>query len=353
MLSAPEMSVILPVFNAELWLRESIESIIRQEFCSFELIIMNDGSTDGSLEIIRHFADRDKRIVTVDRENRGLIHTLNEGVSRALSPLIVRQDADDVASIDRLATLFRIMKEKPRIDLCGSWCDVIDAAGCRINKFHYPTEHEEICWAMVGYSAIAHPTVVFRRSAFQRFGPYDPAFVHAEDYEMWTRWIRLGARVANVPRPLVKYRVSDNQVSRRFAKEQAESAIRAAAIYVKSLLGKDLSPKQLSGLRQLVSPWLNNSDAISGIGPLLRLSRLPRFAIFLRRTGTRAQLAAKCVDAIRIFGASASSHEGLSASIAAVALWGPSVFRVSWWIGLVKLLLFRPSGDLPARSSTP
>jgi hypothetical protein len=209
----PLISVILPVYNAEKYVREAVESVLTQKFSNFELIVINDGSTDGSGAILRELAARDTRIVLVDRPNKGLVSTLNEGMELARAELIARMDADDVALPERLAEQYHRMSEAPNLGVLGSFIVLIDAMGQIIRQGDYPISEREVGEFLETGCPFAHPTVMMRKKAVVAAGGYRRAFSHAEDYDLWLRIHELGYALSNIPKPLLKYRVHDTNVS--------------------------------------------------------------------------------------------------------------------------------------------
>lgn len=283
----------MSVYNAERFLRESIESILTQSYSDFEFIIIDDGSTDSSREFISRYAELDARVIPLYRERKGLTKSLNEAIDRARGTFIARQDADDISLPHRLSATLDFLEANRSISAAGSWCEKIDESGRNIGRLETPVDHDQICWAMIGYTAIAHPSVVIRRECIMQYGSYDEEYIHAQDYEMWTRWIRLGARFANIPECLIEYRFSSSQISAQFATSQWNSALRGATIYINYLLSKSLKPKQVVGIRQLIAPSTIGRDAIYGVPVLLRLLRLPRFKLCMGSAEARFVLATK------------------------------------------------------------
>ena len=202
----PAISVVLPVYNAEAYVREAVESILAQSFTDFELIAINDGSTDGSGAILRELAARDTRIVLVERPNGGLVSALNEGIKIARAELIARMDADDVSMPERFALQHARMMEEPELAVLGSFFHIMDRDGAIIRLYDdLPLTPAEARSAVGGF-LVAHPAVMMRRDAVLKAGGYRKAFCHAEDYELWLRMIDLGYAIANLPRPLLNYR---------------------------------------------------------------------------------------------------------------------------------------------------
>ena len=144
----PAISVILPVYNAEAYVREAVESILAQTFTDFECIIINDGSTDGSEAILRELAAHDTRIVLVERPNDGLVSALNEGIGRARAGLIARMDADDVAMPERFALQYARMVQEPELAVLGSSIRVIDKVGNIIRLLERPLTRQTLIKCM-------------------------------------------------------------------------------------------------------------------------------------------------------------------------------------------------------------
>ena len=228
-LPAIAVSVVLPVFNGGIYLDDAIASIRNQTFVNFELIILNDGSTDKSIEIIKRHAASDSRIVVVDRGNRGLVETLNEGVKLAKADLIARMDADDICAPHRLTTQFEYLKCHPECVAVGSRIELIDPEGLPIRLMVDGLKHDEIDAANLrgNGSAIAHPTVMFRSEAALQVGGYREEYKHAEDVDFFLRLAEVGI-LANLKDVLLQYRQHPKSVGYAHAQAQMQSA-RAAA----------------------------------------------------------------------------------------------------------------------------
>ena len=202
--SRPLISVVLPIFNAGSYLSGAIESILAQTYANFELIAVDDGSDDGSAQIIRHYAQRDERIRPFYLAHRGVGGALNAGVAAAKGELIARMDADDIALPERFATQVTWMNSA-RVDICGS---CVKTFGAEQRIMWFPETHEAICNEMVFRCALLHPTILMRTEIARRH-PYDESSIF-EDYEFWTRLAGL-YRMGNVPQVLLKYRVHPEQ----------------------------------------------------------------------------------------------------------------------------------------------
>ncbi|MEJ5210015.1 MAG: glycosyltransferase [Burkholderiales bacterium] len=215
----PLLSVVMPVFNAEAYVAEAVESILGQSVRNFEFIIIDDGSTDNSLSILKRYAAQDTRIRLISHENRGLVETLNEGIALARGEWIARMDADDVAMPDRFRLQLAAL-EREKADFCGG---AVECFGAWRTVWSYPRTHEACEVRLLFHVPFAHPTVMGRCSAFAQLR-YDSRFAHAEDYDLWQRaWAR-GYKLVNVPEIVLRYRVHGGQVSAIRTTEQQDKA---------------------------------------------------------------------------------------------------------------------------------
>ena len=216
---SPKISVVLPVYNAERYLREAVDSILAQTFTDFELILINDGSTDGSGDICRAYGGRDPRIVLIDRPNGGLASALNEGLAKARAPLIARMDADDIAMPERFACQYTYMMEHPNLAVLGTAIRVIDETGEIIALRTYPSTSKKISKSFLFAHPIAHPTVMMRKDIVLKVGGYRTAFRLSQDYDLWLRIIEQGYNIRNLSQTLLNYRACTEKLS---AKRQQE-----------------------------------------------------------------------------------------------------------------------------------
>ena len=229
-MSQPLVTVLLPVYNGAAHLRESIASILAQSLRDFELLAIDDGSTDETPAILAGVADRRIRILRNER-NLGLIATLNRGIREALGAYIARQDADDLSDPGRLDAQVARLEAEPELALLGCSYRRIDEAGREEGLRPVPTGATAIRWRLLFLSAFAHSSVMIRASALGEVGPYDERFTYAEDYELWSRIARTH-EVAALPQTLVSYRRSGSSVITNFAAAAGEiaDAISAANI---------------------------------------------------------------------------------------------------------------------------
>jgi glycosyltransferase involved in cell wall biosynthesis len=209
----PIVSVLLPVYNGDRYLAEAIESILAQSFREFELLIINDGSTDRSRQVLERYAAQDDRIRLIHRENRGLIETLNEMLGLARGEFLARMDADDISLSDRFALQVKFLQQNPDYVCVGGAYDLIDPQGRSVLHSVMPEANPEIQQALLsGQTIINHPCAMIRRSALQRIGGYDEAMRTVEDLDMLLRLGEIGL-LANLPDTVLKYRFHMQSVS--------------------------------------------------------------------------------------------------------------------------------------------
>lgn len=235
----PFISVVIPAKNAEATLADTLGSLAMQSFRDFEVVLVNDGSTDKTADIAASFADRLAIKVVTHEESKGVAESINDGLNASDSDYVARLDADDMAAPQRLERQIAFLRCHPDIDVCGSHMQIFSIENGERVDHHvlaHPTESAEIRTALLQRCAIAHPSVLVRRSFFDRFGQYDPRFDFAEDYELWCRASLLGAQFANIPQVLTHYRRHANQVSSQKAQLQYERDIAIKARYMASWL---------------------------------------------------------------------------------------------------------------------
>lgn len=205
----PRISVLMPVYNSEKYLKESIDSILNQTYNNFEFIIIDDGSTDKSNEIIKSYTDTRIRLIE-NKENLGLIKSLNKGILEVQTDYIARMDSDDISDLSRLEKQLKFMEENKEIGVCGTNYKVIDQEFIS----NHPLKHVDIKEAFLHLgSVIAHPSVMIRTNVLKENNiKYDPRFQHMEDFRLWEQLLSL-TQFANLAEPLLNYRRHENQIS--------------------------------------------------------------------------------------------------------------------------------------------
>lgn len=212
-MTTPSITVLMAVYNGEPYLRRAIESILCQSYDDFEFLIINDGSTDRTRDVIHSYDD--PRIRLFENEtNLGLARSLNQGIELARGAYIARQDADDISEPDRLARQIAFLRQHPDIALLGSWYTVIDHRGNILAHRTLPCADIEIRWVLLFVSSFVHTAVIMPRDILSNVGLYDESLVYAMDYDLWQRIARHHP-VANLSAYLVRYRVHKNAMTTR------------------------------------------------------------------------------------------------------------------------------------------
>ncbi len=216
------VSVILPAYNAGPYIAEAILSILNQTYTDFELIIINDCSTDNTEEVIQSILD--PRIIYIKNEqNSGLIFNLNLGISLAKGKYIVRMDADDISLPTRIAEQIAFMDANPSVGICGSWFEYygdINGISC------YESQDNDIKLQMLYNCSLCHPTVVMRRDVLiDNSLLYSKDYLHAEDYDLFVR-ISYVSKMSNIPKVLLRYRKHTQSVSYKYNNIQLNNSYR-------------------------------------------------------------------------------------------------------------------------------
>ena len=218
----PQITVVMPVRNGARWLGEAVESVVAQTFSDWELIAIDDGSTDETPRTLGDWEARDRRIRTIRQDALGLVAALNRGLAEARAPLLARLDADDRALPQRLDRQLRHLDAHPDIGLLGSWAQKIDERGARRGQLKPATQPDELSRALPQGNPFVHSSVMFRTELVRRLNGFRPAFRAAEDYDLWLR-IAETAKLANLPEVLIEYRWHSSNVTNRNAIRQAFS----------------------------------------------------------------------------------------------------------------------------------
>jgi len=295
--AGPLVSVILPVYNGELYLGEAIDSILAQTYKDFELLIVDDGSKDGSRHILQDYVLRDPRVRVVFRENRGLANTLNGLIEMARGTWIARMDQDDIALPHRFSRQLEWLKSTGA-DICGSWVRRFGTWDKRIVQLR---ESDEAIKAEMLFSCpFAHPTVMMRAALVKELR-YKAEWDGAEDYDLWERAVEAGWRMTNVPEVLLLYRVHASQISTAASEAQKKLTLEIQRRYWEDLFRK-------RGLdRSGVDEWFKtyrpaesslNMDAVDAVlGSLLFGQRgEARDAILSHVTRLYLRVVAECPD---------------------------------------------------------
>jgi glycosyltransferase involved in cell wall biosynthesis len=218
---SPDVTVLLPVHNGERFVRRALDSILGQSFQDFEVVVVDDGSTDATASVLHEYADPRMRIVVHDQQC-GLTASLNDGLAVARGALIARQDADDWSLPRRLERQVAFLHHLPDVAVVGTQAHVVDGGGRCTGRLERSLEHGSIVWSQLFDNAFIHTSVMARRDVLESSGGYEAAFALAEDFELWSR-IAVERRVANLPEALVAFRRhADSATGRAGASERAQ-----------------------------------------------------------------------------------------------------------------------------------
>ena len=241
--TAPKISLIMSVYNGEDYLRDAIESVLNQTFRDFELIVINDCSTDSTGEILNRFAEADERIkVHTNEVNLRLPSSLNKAIALAQGKYIARMDADDICLPERLEKQYEFMENNPKVAL--SSCrfmtlknGVISSGGCGGKS-----DKESIKALLLVTNPILHPGIIAKADAIRNLG-YDKNFTCTEDMELWTRFVMAGYDIEIMPEYLMIYRLHDKQITETTLEKQRKEVVAIQKNYCGKLLGV-MNPEQ-------------------------------------------------------------------------------------------------------------
>lgn len=233
----PRVSVLMSVRNGAGHVEGAVESVLAQTFEDFELVVIDDGSTDDTFERLSGFADRRVRIVRND-VNLGLTRSLTLGLGLIQAELVARQDADDRSYAQRLERQVALLDERPEIAWCGTWARIVDGEGRILVRAHVATEPEEIVRLLPEHNQFVHGSVLFRRDAVASAGGYRDVFRFAQDYDLS---LRLAERegLANVPEELYELTSHRDRLSLERLEEQQWYAELARRLAAERRLGPD------------------------------------------------------------------------------------------------------------------
>ncbi|WOO40809.1 glycosyltransferase family 2 protein [Rubellicoccus peritrichatus] len=221
--STPIVSVLMPVYNAEHYLKEAVESILAQTYKNFEFVIVDDGSTDRSLEVLNDFAKNDSRIKIISRPNTGIVGALNDGLKNCSGKYTARMDADDIAHIQRLEKQSNYLENNEDTIAVGSRVRMVDSEGDFIWDYQPPINNNEILEQLStgNGGALIHPAAMFRSKALMTVNGYKEKWCHIEDLDLYLRLSELGA-FHNLSDALLDYRQHFTSANATKAREQAD-----------------------------------------------------------------------------------------------------------------------------------
>lgn len=247
---APRVSVLMSVYNSADYLQESVESILNQIFTNFEFIIIDDGSTDSTSEILTEYARRDQRVrLFKNEENIGLTKSLNKGLALSHGEYIARQDADDLSLPERLEKQVALLDEHLEVILVSCNLELINSEGQHIGKKQMTCDRDLVPWYLLFYNRLAgHSQVVFRRETVMSLGNYSDNRRYSQDYELWCRIAKAG-KIAILPDALLKLRIHNKSISVEKRLEQKFYSLNQVRHNVKQLIGEEISIEEAEDLR--------------------------------------------------------------------------------------------------------
>lgn len=209
----PETTVLIPVYNCAKYIITAIESVLAQKYTDYELLLIDDGSTDNTADIIASI--KDSRIVFLkNSKNRGIVYTLNKGLALARGKYIIRMDGDDIVIGNRFEVQIDFLNKNPDFGIVGGWYQVINAQGVIIDTVEGVTDSRNAQLSLLFRNQFTHSAVTMRSDLAKQL-KYDPKFQYCEDYDLWVRFAEV-SKVANLPAYFVSYRwYSENSCSRK------------------------------------------------------------------------------------------------------------------------------------------
>jgi hypothetical protein len=287
------VTVLLPVHNGEAYLAAAIDSVLRQTYADLELIVIDDGSTDGSAAIVADCRDPRLRVVR-NPTNLGLIASLNKGLALARGELVARMDADDVADPLRLELQVRRFQREPDLVALGTGIAYIDPAGRIVAVPPRQAQGSGLLrWRLLRGTCIYHPSLMLHRGRAGGDAHYSAQFVHAEDYELVLRLSRR-AKIDNLAEVLLQLRQHPGSVSLRFRDQQRASAVRALLQHLQGRYGINLPTAQAQAL--LDPRLLFGRDALVADTPIAAILELERRFLAVETDVSRSERAAVARD---------------------------------------------------------
>ncbi|MBQ9637723.1 MAG: glycosyltransferase [Prevotella sp.] len=228
------VSIILPVFNASAHLQECIDSVLAQTYTDYELLVMDDGSTDNSVSIAEGYEDERVRVVACEHN---FIQTLNRGIEESRGKYIARMDADDLMMPERLEKQVGLMESFPSITVCSSAAQAFGLTEEVFGVGYGNINHPLLSFLLGNF--VIHPSVMIRKDFLTKNNLLYKNYPYAEDYKLWMEIGMAAGKFYVIPTPLIKYRISENQVSNRHRAEQNETALSIRQEILDELLARN------------------------------------------------------------------------------------------------------------------
>lgn len=238
MIKKPLVTILMPCYNAAAFFVEAVESIIAQTYANLEILLIDDGSSDNTKDLIIKYASTDKRIIPVFNEvNLGLIRTLNKGVAMATGDYIARMDSDDVSDLRRIEEMVRVFLDHPQLDVLSAGYYSMSADGEKyVRVFPKALDSKALLFVSLFCTPVNHPCMMAKSSVLKS-NPFDERFIHSEDYEIFSRLLLSGSVIMNLEEPLYYLRRNPQSVSNRFEKIQIANHTRISARNIEQYFG--------------------------------------------------------------------------------------------------------------------
>ncbi|MBD2655385.1 glycosyltransferase [Synechocystis sp. FACHB-383] len=234
----PKVTVLMPVYNGEKYLREAIDSILHQTFIDFEFLIIDDGSTDNSIEIIKSY--KDNRIILIKNNyNQGLVYSLNRGLNLARGIYIARMDCDDISLPERFKKQVDFLDKNPEIGLLGTWVKVIDKNKLCQAYWQYPIEDMSIKWSLCFCCPFAHPSVMYRKKIILNQGGYSKILSDSEDYDLWSKLSKV-TQMHNLPEIALFYRQHASNITKTQNSQRQSASTQIIKKNINEILNRDI-----------------------------------------------------------------------------------------------------------------
>lgn len=247
----PKVTVITTVFNSEKYLKKAIESILTQSFEDFEYILVDDHSSDNSVDIIHSY--KDKRIKLIrNNSNQGTYAASNKAIELAKGQYIARLDSDDIAREDRFEKQTKLLDEKLNIAVVGSYVQLIDDKDALIGERKFPQTNNEILGQIFLVNPITHSASMVRKEYLNKVGGYNSQFSKSQDYNLWLNIARIGGKFYNIPEYLVQYRIHDQSIGGRSYQEQQNIINNQLADIIYDIFHIRLSVSSIERMRNLL-----------------------------------------------------------------------------------------------------
>ena len=276
----------MAAYNAERYVERAVNDILQQTFRDFELVIVEDGSNDATLEILRRLAATDERIVLLENaRNLGLPASLNKGLRQCRADLVARADADDEYMVDRLETQFSFMERRPEIGLLSCAVQKIDEQGSERSVTRFPLDDGTIRMRELFVNCFSHPGVMFRKELVLNVGGYNETFNKSQDVDLWER-LRRTTKAANLKKPLVRYRHHNAQAGRNRKPEDNSRSLSVRQRALTHYLGRDVGVDEARSMVRLFHPngdyRLTRQDYDQGLAGLTQVMGIARSRETLR-----------------------------------------------------------------------